>query len=175
MHELSMDLNAVLRHAVEAGASDVHLKVGQPPVLRSDGELAPAADFGLLDDADLTAILDQVAAAYPRRRELFDETGDLDIAYSEPAAEVSRQRLCQQAISSRSGIPDQIPGFDDLHLPPGVARLAREQRGPCSSPRHRLGQDDHAPRCSTRSIARGGSIVTIEDRSKSSIPTAAAS
>ena len=26
-------------------------------------------------------------------------------------------------------IPDQIPGFDDLHLPPGVARLAREQRG----------------------------------------------
>ena len=47
MHELSMDLNAVLRHAVEAGASDVHLKVGQPPVLRSDGELAPAADFGV--------------------------------------------------------------------------------------------------------------------------------
>ena len=33
MHELSMDLTAVLRHAVEAGASDVHFKVGQPPVL----------------------------------------------------------------------------------------------------------------------------------------------
>ena len=127
-----MDLNAVLRHAVEAGASDVHLKVGQPPVLRTDGELAPAADFGVLGDADLTAILDQVAAAYPRRRELFDETGDLDIAYSEPGLPRFRVNGFRQrgAISfAFRVIPDQIPGFDDLHLPPGVARLAREQRG----------------------------------------------
>ena len=51
--ELSMDLNDVLRHAVAAGASDVHLKVGQPPVLRTDGALAPAADFGALGDAEL--------------------------------------------------------------------------------------------------------------------------
>ena len=127
-----MDLSAVLRHAVEAGASDVHLKVGQPPVLRSDGELAPAADFGVLGDADLTAVLDQVAAAYPRRRELFDETGDLDIAYSEPGLPRFRVNGFRQrgAISfAFRVIPDQIPGFDDLHLPPGVARLAREQRG----------------------------------------------
>lgn len=37
MHELPMDLSAVLRHAVTAGASDVHLKLGQPPVFRTDG------------------------------------------------------------------------------------------------------------------------------------------
>ena len=43
-----MDLNAVLGHAVRAGASDVHLKVGQPPVFRTDGELTLAADFGPL-------------------------------------------------------------------------------------------------------------------------------
>ena len=42
MHELPMDLSAVLRHAVTAGASDVHLKLGKPPVFRTDGELAPA-------------------------------------------------------------------------------------------------------------------------------------
>jgi Tfp pilus assembly pilus retraction ATPase PilT len=59
MQELSMDLSAVLRHAVEAGASDVHLKVGQPPVFRSDGELAPAAEFGLLGDAELRVVLHQ--------------------------------------------------------------------------------------------------------------------
>ena len=127
-----MDLSAVLRHAVEAGASDVHLKVGQPPVFRSDGELAPAAGFGALGDAELQAVLDQVAAAYPRRRELFDVTGDLDIAYSEPGLPRFRVNGFRQrgAISfAFRVIPDQIPGFDDLHLPPGVARLAREQRG----------------------------------------------
>jgi len=79
-----MDLTAVLRHAVESGASDVHFKVGQPPVLRFDGELAPAERFGALGDAELEAVLDQVTSAAPARRKVFDESGDLDIAYSEP-------------------------------------------------------------------------------------------
>jgi twitching motility protein PilT len=132
MHELSMDLTAVLRRAVSAGASDVHLKVGQPPVLRTDGELAPAADFGPLGDADLQAVLDLVSAAYPRRRELFDETGDLDLAYSEPGLPRFRVNGFRQrgAISfAFRAIPDEIPGFAELNLPPGVERLAHEQRG----------------------------------------------
>ena len=79
-----MDLTAVLRHAVAAGASDVQFKVGQPPVLRFDGELAPATAFPVLGDADVEAVLDRVSVAVPRRRELFDSTGDLDLAYSEP-------------------------------------------------------------------------------------------
>ena len=80
-----MDLTAVLRHAVESGASDVHFKVGQPPVLRFDGELAPAESFGVFGDAELEAVLDRVTSAAPERRRIFDESGDLDIAYSEPA------------------------------------------------------------------------------------------
>jgi len=79
-----MDLNDVLQHALAAVASDVHLKLGQPPVFRTDGELAPAADFGPLGDAELEAVLDEVTVSVPRRRELFDESGDLDLAYSAP-------------------------------------------------------------------------------------------
>ena len=54
-----MDLNAVLGHAVRAVASAVHLKVGQPPVFRTDGELTLAADFGPLGDAALEAVLER--------------------------------------------------------------------------------------------------------------------
>ena len=50
-----MDLNAVLGHAGRAGASDVHLKVGKPPVFRTDGELTLAADFGPLGAIELEA------------------------------------------------------------------------------------------------------------------------
>ena len=81
MLAVSMELNDVLTHAVETGATDVHFKLGQPPVLRSDGALAPASVFPLLDD-DLATILDTVTASAPRRREAFDETGELDIAYA---------------------------------------------------------------------------------------------
>ncbi len=127
-----MDLTAVLRHAVEAGASDVHFKVGQPPVLRSDGELAPSTEFPPLGDAELVAVLDQVTVAVPRRRQLFDETGDLDLAYSEPGLPRFRVNGFRQrgAISfAFRVIPDRIPDFGELHLPLGVARLAEEQRG----------------------------------------------
>jgi twitching motility protein PilT len=127
-----MDLDAVLRLAVESGASDVHLKVGQPPFLRREGELAPSSDFPELGDDDLAAMLDTVSAAVPRRRSLFDETGELDTAYSVPGLPRFRVNGFRQrgAVSfAIRVIPAEIAGFDDLHLPPGVARLAREQRG----------------------------------------------
>jgi len=127
-----MDLNDVLRHAVAAGASDVHLKVGQPPVLRIDGDLAPVPGFDDLDDARLEVILEQVTVAVPRRREAFHESGDLDLAYSAPGLPRFRVNGFRQrgAISfAFRVIPNEIPGFGDLHLPPGVARLAQENRG----------------------------------------------
>ncbi|HXF97865.1 MAG TPA: PilT/PilU family type 4a pilus ATPase [Gaiellaceae bacterium] len=127
-----MDLSAVLRHAVLNGASDVHLKLGQPPVLRQDGELEPAAGFPALSEEDLQEVLERVTAATPRRRQLFEETGDLDVAYSEPGLPRFRVNGFRQrgAISfAFRVIPDVVPGFEELHLPPGVVRLAEEQRG----------------------------------------------
>ena len=127
-----MDLDAVLLRAVELGASDVHFKVGQPPVLRLDGQLASAGGVPPLDDVDLEAVLDRVAAHVPLRRQAFDESGDLDLAYSKPGLPRFRVNGFRQrgAISfAFRAIPDQIAGFAELHLPPGVVRLADEQRG----------------------------------------------
>jgi twitching motility protein PilT len=132
MHDMSMDLNAVLRHAVDSGASDVHFKVGQPPVLRFDGELAPTTEFPPLGEAELLAVLDAVTVAAPSRRQAFEDSGDLDIAYSQSGLPRFRVNGFRQrgAISfAFRVIPAVIAGFDDLHLPAGVAALAGEQRG----------------------------------------------
>ena len=128
----SMELNDVLRHAAEVGATDVHFKLGQPPVLRSDGALAPANVFPALGENDLTSILDAVTIAAPRRREAFDETGELDIAYA--ASDLPRFRVNgfrqRGAISfAFRRVPAAIAGFEDLALPKGVERLAGEPRG----------------------------------------------
>ncbi len=127
-----MDLTAVLRHAVESGASDVHFKLGQPPVLRYDGVLAATSEFPPLGDAELESVLAHVTCVAPRRRQEFDETGELDIAYSEPELPRFRVNGFRQrgAVSfAFRVIPDTIPSFGELHLPPGVARLAEENRG----------------------------------------------
>jgi twitching motility protein PilT len=131
--ELSaMDLTALLQRAVESGASDIHCKIGQPPFLRYDGELTPLSDLPPLSDAELAAMLDAVTRDAPRRRQTFDEIGELDIAYSEPGLPRFRVNGFRQrgAISFvLRVIPDAIPSFAELHLPSGVARLAEEHRG----------------------------------------------
>ena len=127
-----MNLTAVLRHAVESGASDIHFKLGKPPVLRYDGVLIATSEFAPLGDAELESVLDQVTLSAPRRRQEFDETGDLDIAYSEPELPRFRVNGFRQrgAVSLAFRIlGDTIPSFEELHLPAGVARLANEQRG----------------------------------------------
>ncbi|HYZ78088.1 MAG TPA: PilT/PilU family type 4a pilus ATPase [Gaiellaceae bacterium] len=127
-----MDLDALLRHAVELGASDVHLKIGQPPVLRRDGTLERLEAWLPLDAAALDAALAVVGAPTPARVAAFHETGELDIAYQ--SADLPRFRVNvfrQRGATSLAfrAIPAEVPTFSQLQLPPGVERLADEHRG----------------------------------------------
>ena len=127
-----MDLIDLLTAAVGAGASDIHLKLGQPPVIRLDGELEPMQGWGALGEHDLIEVLDNVTEISPRRRESFDEHGDLDIAFSHPTLPRFRVNGFRQRGATSFAfrvIPSVIPSFDELGLPSGVARLAQEHRG----------------------------------------------
>ena len=72
---------SLLKRAVELGASDIHLKVGLPPILRRDGELSPLDEYAILMDKDMDALIEVVGARSPERLEAFKKTGDLDIAF----------------------------------------------------------------------------------------------
>ena len=127
-----MDLNAVLARAVEHGASDIHLKVGQPPVLRRDGELGLLPNHVPLGEADLEAALAVVTDLAPAKLQAFHETGELDIAYTSnelPRFRVNGYRQRGSISFAFRVIPKNVPGFEELGLPKGVQRLAEEYRG----------------------------------------------
>ena len=127
-----MDLDRLLRRAVELGATDVHLKIGQPPVLRRDGELGAMPDELPLTSDDLARVVDIVGASAPSRLEEFRHTGDLDVAYQSDGLPRFRVNAFRQrgAISfAFRVIPKNVPNFAALSLPPGVRRLADEHRG----------------------------------------------
>ena len=127
-----MDLNAVLGRAVELGASDIHLKLGQPPVLRRDGELGLLPDHRPLYDSDLEATLSLVADLTPAKLSHFHETGELDIAYTAeglPRFRVNGYRQRGSISFAFRVIPKDVPSFAQLRLPKGVERLAAEHRG----------------------------------------------
>ncbi len=126
-----MDLNSLLLSALELGASDVHLKVGEPPVVRRDGALE-RMQVDPLSAGDLEAILHTVTSTLPGRVGEFEVTGELDLAYSSAGLPRFRVNGFRQrgAISfAFRAIPDDVPTFDKLRLPAGVRRLADERRG----------------------------------------------
>jgi twitching motility protein PilT len=127
-----LDLLNLLHTAVERGASDVHLKVGQPPIVRFDGHLELLQGWSPLAMPALEGVLREVGASAPARLEGFEETGELDTAYQVtglPRFRVNAFRQRGDISFAFRVIPRKIPDFAGLRLPPGVARLAEEQRG----------------------------------------------
>jgi len=126
-----VDLNGLLRHAVELGASDIHLKLGRPPVLRRDGGLV-ALETAPLGEADLASILDIVGARSPERRAAFETSGDLDIAYQDedlPRFRVNAYRQRGATSFAFRVIPKNVPTLEQLGIPAVVQTLADEHRG----------------------------------------------
>src|SRR5579859_4920736 len=124
-----MDLNGLLRRAVELGASDVHLKLGQPPIVRRDGELAALEGAHPLGEAELEGILNVVGARSPEKLQHFHDAGDLDIAYQDedlPRFRVNAYRQRGAISFAFRVIPRIVPSFEQLNLPPGVQKLAEE-------------------------------------------------
>ena len=127
-----MDLHALLRAVVDCGGTDIHLKLGLPPIVRRDGSLTALEGWPPLGEADLETVLQEVTARTPHRLETFRETGELDTSYMAP--DLARFRVNgfkQRGATSFAFrvIPNEIPKFEDLRLPLGVQKMADEQRG----------------------------------------------
>jgi twitching motility protein PilT len=127
-----MDLNALLRAVVECGGTDLHLKLGMPPILRNDGTLSAVEGWAALGEADLESVLQTVAAHTPDRLATFRSAGELDVSYMAPDLARFRVNGFRQRGSVSFAfrvIPNEIPRFEDLRLPKGVQKMAEEHRG----------------------------------------------
>ncbi|WP_258359261.1 type IV pilus twitching motility protein PilT [Moorella sulfitireducens (nom. illeg.)] len=122
-------IEAILQAAAAAGASDVHLTTGLPPVFRVHGELRVQRQWEPLDAA-MTAAL--VRPMVGEKWEAFQKTGEIDLAYSLPGVSRFRVNVFHQRGSIGAAIrliPRDIPGLETLGLPPVVAELAEKHHG----------------------------------------------
>ena len=125
-----MNINDLLKIAVERKASDLHLKVGSHPVIRIDGDLIPLGDLKRLMQEDTIAMAFSMMNA--RQKQRFKEELELDIAYSVPGLGRFRCNVFQQrgavGLVLRV-IPARIQSIRELMLPPVLERICEERRG----------------------------------------------
>jgi twitching motility protein PilT len=125
-----MHVNDLLKIAVEAGASDLHLKVGSFPMMRVRGALIAAASEKKLDHEDVVAM--SAAVMSTAQRQKFKDAQEVDLAYSVPGLGRFRCNVFQQrgtvGLVLRV-IPMNIRTIDELGLPVVLKRIAAEERG----------------------------------------------
>jgi twitching motility protein PilT len=124
------DIKELLRLAAENGASDLHVKVGSPPILRVNGELVPLSSEERVNHEDALNI--SVAVMGAGHRELFKKRNDIDFAYS--VSGLGRFRCNAFFQRGTVGlvfrlIPMKVPSFEELNLPQILTKLAMEERG----------------------------------------------
>jgi twitching motility protein PilT len=123
------DIQAILAHAQEQGASDVHLTPGQPPVFRLRGEAVPL-DLPPLEPDEAQAAIYTLMTDEQQR--FFEQHHDLDFAFEIPGlarfrANVLLQRRGVQAVFRL--IPTRVKTLDELGTPPILRQLASLDRG----------------------------------------------
>jgi twitching motility protein PilT len=125
-----MDINELLRKAHALEASDLHIKVGSPPILRIYGELTPLTSEKKISQEDATKIAMSVMT--PGQADLFKRKNDMDLAYSVPGLGRFRCNIFMQrgtvGLVFRV-IPMRIPTIEELLLPEVIKKISMEQRG----------------------------------------------
>ena len=119
----------LLQRAVQKDASDIHLKIGNVPWFRVDGEMRPQEGEALTSemmDAILSIMLSVEQNNHLRKR------GEADLSYTEKGVgrfrvNVYRQRGSISLVMRR--IKTVMQSFDQLHLPEALRKIAMVQRG----------------------------------------------
>jgi len=125
-----MEIDSLLKIMIAKGASDLHLRVSSPPMLRIDGKLVPIAEFPNLTIEDTQKIFESIATL--ERREVFESEFELDTAYSASGIGRFRVNVLKQrgtiAFAIRA-VPFEVPTIDELHLPDILKYLVLKPRG----------------------------------------------
>ncbi|HYL94460.1 MAG TPA: type IV pilus twitching motility protein PilT [Terriglobales bacterium] len=125
-----MNIDDLLRIAMERRASDLHLKVGNYPHLRIDGLLAPLSDQPRITAEEMLNMAFSIMSS--RQKQKFKENNELDMAYGVAGLGRFRVNVFQQrgnvGVVLRV-IPTKIRALDELYLPKIVEQICDMPRG----------------------------------------------
>ncbi len=162
-------LQLILKRAVELGASDIHLKIASPPVIRLKKKLQRLEDFPVIDERVMGMFLNEVLGKNRRKIAEFEELGEADTSYSLPGVARFRVNVYRQRTSVGMAfrtIPYNIPSFERLNLPAVMKKVVLENTkglilvtGPTGSGK----STTLASLINVINSTRSDVIVTIED------------
>jgi len=130
MSSENLSIDALLRTACEEMASDLHLKVGNYPYIRVNGELRPLTQYPRISAEEMLGYAFAIMDA--RQKAKFKENTEIDMPYGIPGLSRFRVNIFQQRGNVGMVfrvIPTRILNFEQLSLPKVLAEICDETRG----------------------------------------------
>lgn len=130
MNNQELRIEILLEEVFRKKASDLHLQVGLPPMLRIDGALAPISGFNPLDESQVEALV--FAILEPDQRQILEKDKEFDFSFA--FGNLGRFRV--NAYHERGNIaaalrliPNDIKNIQELGLPNIISSFADYPRG----------------------------------------------
>jgi len=127
---MALELNDILKIAIQNSASDIHLKAGLPPIFRIHGRLLPLKDAQRLTPEDVNRMA--FGIMNPVQKDKFKQHLEIDLAYGVPGLGRFRVNTFQQrgtlGLVLRV-IPFGIASIEQLNLPKVLEKIALSERG----------------------------------------------
>jgi twitching motility protein PilT len=126
----SVNLRALLEEMIEREASDLHISAGERPKLRVDGDITNSRVEYVMNPKDTLQLAYSVLTEQQKKR--FETEDELDFSFgiqnlARFRGNAFKQRGCVSMVVRQ--IPFQVKSFEQLNLPPIVAKLAEKPRG----------------------------------------------
>jgi twitching motility protein PilT len=127
---MPINLRALLEEMIEKDASDLHIVAGERPKLRIDGDILSASAEDVLTPKDTLSLAYSVLTESQKKR--FETDSELDFSFgiqnlARFRGNCFKQRGCVSLVIRQ--IPFTVRTFDELGLPPIVAKLSEKPRG----------------------------------------------
>jgi len=127
-----LEVDKIFRALVKLEGSDLHLKVGRPPIVRVDGTLKPLSRPPIEKEEMVRLLFPMMDK---RNRKIFEDEGGADFAYTVDVDNVTwrfRVNMLQQlgniGLVARR-VSNWIPNFEGLNLPPVMESLCKFDQG----------------------------------------------
>ncbi len=125
-----LELNKLLSVVLERDSSDLHLMVGEPPIIRVDTQLIRLDNYQVLSNDSIADLLNVLLN--PGQKKTFEEQMQLDFSYSFKDNVRFRVNAYRQkgvlGVALRV-IPNHIKTLDELNLPSALRRFIDRKQG----------------------------------------------
>lgn len=125
-----MNINELLALAVERDASDLHLVVGFPPMLRVHGQLFPVPGYIEINQQEISALI--LPLLSPTQKAAFEANFELDFAFQFSEKARFRVNLYKESGEPSAAlrlIPTKIRSLEELGFPDSVGKLINIKQG----------------------------------------------